>query len=68
MAQLPELMTAGEVATVLRWSVETVHRKARLGELPSINVLGSRRFRRHEIEALLADQTTPDEQPAEVAS
>lgn len=59
-------MTAAEVAVVLKVSVETVHRKARSGELRSVQPGGLRRFRGDYIESLLSDRS--DEQPAEVAS
>lgn len=53
MTQLPELMTVPEVAEALRLSDETVHRWARLGKLPVVNVLGVKRFRRVDIEAIV---------------
>lgn len=53
MTQVPELMTPAEVAEALRLSDETVHRWARIGKLPFINVLGIKRFRREDVEAIL---------------
>lgn len=57
MEQLPELMTPAEVAEVLRLTDETVHRWARIGKLPYINVHGIKRFRRSDVEALLRGET-----------
>lgn len=48
----PDLLTVAEVAARLRFSDETIHRKARMGELPYVPVLGSKRFRREVIEAI----------------
>jgi excisionase family DNA binding protein len=48
----PRLLTVAEVAKRLRFSDETIHRKARLGELPYVDVLGQKRFRREVIEAI----------------
>ena len=56
MGQLPELMTVPEVAEALRISDETVHRWCREGRLPFVRVLGLKRFRRDEIEALVTDR------------
>lgn len=51
--QLPELLTVAEVAEKLRLSDETVHRWARAGKLPFVDVLGVKRFRREVIEAIM---------------
>jgi excisionase family DNA binding protein len=48
----PKLLTVAEVAKRLRFSDETIHRKARQGELPYVDVLGTKRFRREVIEAI----------------
>lgn len=53
MTQLPELMTVAEVAEALRLTDETVHRWARLGKLPFVDVLGVKRFHREVIEAIV---------------
>lgn len=58
MAQLPELMTVPEVADALRLTDETVHRWAREGKLPAVVLpSGLKRFRRTDIEAILAGDT-----------
>ena len=55
MAQLPELMTAPEVAERLRINVDTVRLWAREGRLPVVPLsTRSLRFRRSDIDALLA--------------
>lgn len=55
MGQLPELMTVAEVAEALRLTDETVHRWAREGKLPFVSLpTGLKRFRREDIEAILA--------------
>jgi excisionase family DNA binding protein len=62
-------MTAAEVAKVLRVQTATVHRWARTGELDSIEIGGTRRFRGDYIASLLdGTRPRPDERPAEVAS
>jgi excisionase family DNA binding protein len=48
----PTLLTVAEVAKRLRFSDETIHRKAREGQLPFVTVLGVKRFRREDIEAI----------------
>jgi excisionase family DNA binding protein len=64
MTQLPALLTVAEVAEQLRITDETVHRWAREGKLPYVQLpSGLKRFRREEIEAILAG-----DQPAERAS
>jgi len=61
MGQLPELMTVAEVAEALRLTDETVHRWAREGRLPYVNVLGVKRFDRRVIEEIV---TTPGQPQA----
>lgn len=51
--QTPDLLTVSEVAEILRFSDETIHRKCRTGELPFVPVLGSKRFKREVIEAIM---------------
>jgi excisionase family DNA binding protein len=46
-------MTVAEVAKLLRFSDETIHRKCREGDLDYIEVLGNKRFRRDYIETLI---------------
>lgn len=51
-----ELMTASEVATVLRCAVETVRRLASIGVLPAVRNPGKNshwRFRRQDVDAYL---------------
>lgn len=60
MTQVPELLTVAEVAEKLRLSDETVHRWARLGKLPYVDVLGVKRFRSADIQAIL-NRTGPVE-------
>jgi excisionase family DNA binding protein len=58
------LLTAEEVAALVRLDVETVRRWAREGLIPSIKLPGGRRrFRRDVVDAVLAG-----EYPASVAS
>ncbi|GAA0738412.1 helix-turn-helix domain-containing protein [Dactylosporangium roseum] len=57
MEQLPELMTPAEVAEVLRLTDETVHRWARIGKLPYVDVFGVKRFRRSDVEAIVRGET-----------
>jgi excisionase family DNA binding protein len=60
-ATMEPLMTPDEVAEVLRIDVAMVLRLAERGELPSFLFEDQRRFRRSELEALLARrQTSPD--------
>ncbi len=51
---LDELMTAGEVATILQLRVSTVEDYARRGVLPSIKVGRHRRFLRSEVDTAIA--------------
>jgi excisionase family DNA binding protein len=55
--QLPDLMTVGEVAEVLRLSDETIHRRCRDRQMEFIEVLGVKRFRRAYIEGLISAGT-----------
>lgn len=57
MTQVPELLTVAEVAERLRLSDETIHRWARKGKLPYVDVLGVKRFRTADIEAILRGET-----------
>lgn len=56
MEQLPDLLTVAEVAEALRLSDETIHRWARQGRLPYVDVLGVKRFRRDQIEAIVSGE------------
>jgi len=59
MEQLHELMTVPEVAERLRINPETVRLWARDGRLPVVPLpTRSLRFRRSDIDAILAGQTT----------
>jgi excisionase family DNA binding protein len=52
-----ELLTTAEVARMLRVSRSTVTRYVRLGQLKAIRLpSGYLRFRRRDVEALLADE------------
>ena len=48
--EVERLWIAEDVAEFLGIHVQTVYRKARTGEIPSLKVGGARRFRRSEIE------------------
>jgi len=56
--ELPILLTAAEVADVLRVSVSTVYRWADADVLSSITIGNARRFLRDDIERLLAGERT----------
>jgi excisionase family DNA binding protein len=53
---LDELLTAAEVASILRLKVSTVEDYARRGVLPSVKVGRHRRFIRSELERAIADR------------
>lgn len=58
------LLTPSEVATMFRVSQKTVTRWAQDGRLTSIRTLGGhRRYREHEVRALLADVPEPPTDP-----
>lgn len=55
MADTPDLITTGEAADLLHVSVQTVRRWERTGDLAAVRTPGNqRRFRRADVEALLA--------------
>jgi excisionase family DNA binding protein len=57
--ETPELLTPSEVARLFRVNAKTVSRWARAGKLTSIRTIGGhRRFRRNEVEALVASGTS----------
>ncbi|PRX98425.1 BldC family transcriptional regulator, partial [Allonocardiopsis opalescens] len=59
--ELPELMTAQEVAHLFRVHPKTVSSWARQGRLTYIRTLGGhRRYTAHDVRALLNQQTDPD--------
>lgn len=62
--QEPRLLTVAEVAERFRLTDETVHRWARNGRLPYIDVLGVKRFRREVIEAIERGEYDPTTGPA----
>lgn len=66
-AQEPKLLTVGEVAERFRLTDETIHRWAREGRLPFVDVLGVKRFRREVIEAIESGEYKT-ETKAEVAA
>lgn len=51
-----ELMTTKEVAARLRVSEQTVHRMARSGELGAVRIRKRLRFRRSDVDALIAGE------------
>jgi excisionase family DNA binding protein len=53
----PRLLTVAEVAERFRLSDETIHRWARAGRLPYVDMLGVKRFRREDIEAIERGET-----------
>lgn len=53
-----DLLTADEVATIFRVARSSVYRWHRTGVIASVNVGGSVRFRRSDVEALLAPEET----------
>lgn len=54
---LPDLMTADEVAKAFRVSDQTVYRWGETGKLDQIRIGKTIRFRRSDVEALLAPAT-----------
>ena len=59
--ELPEIMTAGDVAKVLKITPHTVYRRHRDGDLPGIRIGGAVRFRAEDIKQLLTEGVKPDE-------
>ncbi len=57
--EIRPLWTADDVAAYLGWHPQTVYRKARAGEIPSVKVGRALRFRPEEIEAL-PTESRPD--------
>jgi len=53
----PRLLTVAEVAARFRLTAETIHRWAREGRLPYVDVLGVKRFKREDIEAIERGET-----------
>lgn len=53
------LLTAAEVAERLNLTERTIRRHAENGVLPHVRIAGSVRFKRDEIEALIADASVP---------
>lgn len=51
---LPDLLTADEVAQALRVKTSSVYRWAKVGVLPEVRIGGVVRFRREDVETLLA--------------
>ncbi|MBS2962627.1 helix-turn-helix domain-containing protein [Actinocrinis puniceicyclus] len=70
MSGASELLTAEEVAPIVRLHKVTVYRKARAGEIESVRIGRKRLFRRSAIDAYLASCTVsaappaPEPQPA----
>ena len=58
----PAVLTAPEVAELLRFSSKTIHRWAQSGQIPAFRTLGQRgqwRFRREDIEHLIGSRALP---------
>ena len=53
---LADVMTVSEVAQYLRVNPQTVYRKAKAGELPTLRIGRAIRFRRAELDACLRRQ------------
>ncbi len=51
----PALMSARDVAAFLRVGVRTVWKLRSMGHLPSVGILGARRFRREDVERLVRE-------------
>jgi excisionase family DNA binding protein len=64
MTAASDLLTADEVAKILRLHKVTVLRKARAGEIESVLIGRNRRFRRSAIDAHLDSCTMPASTPA----
>lgn len=58
------LLTAAEIAPILRVTVPTIYRWADDGTIPSVKIGKTIRFRRSEIEALLAPAASPEPKAA----
>lgn len=57
METMEELLTAEEVAHILKLKVQTVYAKACKGEIPSIKVGGKNlRFKKSDIEKLIGEK------------
>lgn len=56
----PKFLTVAEVAERFRLTDETIHRWARNGRLPFVDVLGVKRFRREDIEAIENGEYVPE--------
>jgi excisionase family DNA binding protein len=64
--EIRPLLTADDVAATLRLSPKTVRKLAASGEIPSVRIAGSVRFRRDDLDALLerpAEHATHEESP-----
>lgn len=64
MPNTPELLTAQEVGDAFRVSPSTISRWRKAGVLDSIKVGGTLRFRRSDVEALLAPAPETEPEPA----
>ncbi len=64
-----QLLTAGEVAELLRLPVSTVYELARTGRLPHLRIGRAMRFSRDDLETYLADvcRSVPRRRRAELA-
>jgi excisionase family DNA binding protein len=61
--EIRPLLTADDVAPILRLSPQTVRRLAASGAIPSVRIAGSVRFRRDDLDTLL-EQPAHEERPA----
>lgn len=65
---MTELMTAAELAEYLKVKPSTIETWAKNGKLPLVKVGSLNRFRRSDIDAWLAKNERPVEEPSEAAA
>ena len=64
---LADVMTVSEVAQYLRVNPQTVYRKVKAGELPTLRIGRGIRFRRVELDAWLKESASPNREVHETA-
>ena len=64
---LADVMTVSEVAQYLRVNPQTVYRKVKAGELPTLRIGRAIRFRRAELDAWLKEGASPNREVHETA-